>query len=163
MDGFLGNTLANLVGTFVGAALALWAALRSTKHAARERDRQLLQSVIDRMYRSRALRRDQYGGLGDSPQDWLDRERCARSVEVTRDRIAASSDGLSAGRPEVAILDNMHAACLRYMSHASRDPYNYVEALNILRAELLDQVEALCDENSTLTRRYPGDGTLETT
>lgn len=161
MDGFLGNLLATLVGTFLGAGLALWAAHAQAKRTDTVRDRRLTQSVIDRLYRSRALRPKQVGGVRGTEWDREDRKRCTASVITTRERIAYVSDELSVGAKASIELGRMHVACLRYLSREEREPAQYVSALMVLREALAKEVNALCDRDKQLQRRIPGAGDLE--
>ncbi len=160
MGGFWGNVIANLIGTFVGAGLALAIAQYLSSRGETMRDRRLVQSVIDRLHRSRALRPDQTGGQGDSPAISTDRQRCTESILTTRNRIAAVSDELSGRAKASGALDAMHLACLRYLSRVERDPHNYVDALMSLREALVVQVDALCASDKELHRRVPGGADL---
>lgn len=152
MDGFWSNALANLIGTFVGAGLALLTAFYSSLRDKKERDRRLIQSVIDRLYRSRALRPDQAGDDGDSE----DRKFCTDSILATRDRIATVSDDLSVRAMGFRALEAMYVACLRYLSRVRRNPNNYVDELMSLREALVVQIEALCASDKEMHRRLPG-------
>lgn len=156
MDGFWGNTLASLIGTFVGAGLALASTQYWTWRGERMRDRRLLQSVIDRLYRSRALAPDQTGGHGNSDRIDQDRIRCTRSVIATRNRIATVSDELSGHAKGTAPLNTMYVACLQYLTRADRQPDNYVDALMALRHVLEAQVDVLCSSEKGLHYRDPG-------
>jgi hypothetical protein len=156
MDGFLSNALANLIGTFVGAVLALAIALYLSSRDKKIRDRRLIQSVIDRLHRSRALRPNQTGGDGDSPAVTADREYCTKSILTTRERIAAVSDELSVRAKGFGGLEAMYLACLRYLSRGKRNPHNYVGELMRLREALVVQVDALCASDKELHRRLPG-------
>jgi hypothetical protein len=156
MDGFLSNALANLIGTSVGAGLALATALYLSSRDKKIRDRRLIQSVIDRLHRSRALRPNQTGGNGDSPDVTADREYCAKSILATRDRIATVSDELSVRAMGFGALEKMYVACLRYLSRVRRNPNNYVDELMGLREALVVQINALCKSDKEMHRRLPG-------
>jgi hypothetical protein len=160
MGGFTSNLVANLVGTFVGAALALlgtwWLARRHT--AARERSQ--LQGLVDRLYRSRAIAPDRSRPDQPlSPTEERDRERCAESIIATRDRIGGIADELSVYLAVVPVLDRMYIACLHYLEEAE-EPRHYVEALMTLRAEFITLLEELNTLVPALTMREPGSAYL---
>ncbi len=156
--GFLSNAAANLVGTLVGAGLAVWTAYIANSRSDRQRDRRLLQSLIDRLHWTRALRPNQVGGRGGSQRDAVDRDRCTRSIRKLRERIHVVRDGLSGRTAETPELDAMLLACLGYLRRETREPDDYVALLMRLRAALAREMDALCDKDQTLRRQVIGAG-----
>jgi hypothetical protein len=149
MDAFWENVAANIIGTFVGAGLALLTSFFVVRYGETKNDLRLLQALIDRLYRSRALRPGQVPVPFDSPEVRENERRCTKSVLATRGRIAITSDGLSSHSDAFDELDAMHVACLRYLNDVEDDRSRYIAGLMALRSELAPQVAALCE-------RYPG-------
>jgi hypothetical protein len=158
MSDFLSNTAANLVGTFVGAALALlsaWAVARRERARAEVRR---LQRLIDRIYRSRALVAVSNYPVQVDPlnQQEGDFRRVTASVLTTRDLIGEIMDYLDPQRPAVTILDDMYAAALEYLNTTEIDSRDYINELMRLREELVDGEQRLHRLHPKLILREPG-------
>jgi hypothetical protein len=159
MSGFLGNTAANLVGTFVGAGLALlsaWAVARRERARAEVRR---LQRLIDRIYRSRALVLVSDYPVQTDILDHLQQDdfrRVTASVLTTRDLIGEIIDFLDPQRPAAAILDDMYAAALKYLNTTEIDSPDYINELMRLREELVDGEQRLHRLHPKLILREPG-------
>lgn len=144
MGGFWENVASNVIGTFVGAGLALLTSYLVVRHGEAKNDTRLIQGLVDRLYRSRALRPNRPPVDYELPEIREDQRRCTKSVLTTRNRIAFVSDELSTHSQAFDELDRMHVACLRYLNAVDDEPSRYVDALMELRAELQPQLEQLC-------------------
>jgi hypothetical protein len=156
MTAFWESVASNIIGTFVGAGLALLTSFFIVRHGETRNDLRLLQGLIDRLYRSRALRPNQVTLPFDSPEVRENERRCAKSVLATRDRIAFTSDELSGHSDAFDELDRMHVACLRYLNDVEDDPSRYIGSLMTLRDELEPEVAALCARYGALRFREIG-------
>lgn len=156
MNAFWESVASNVIGTFVGAGLALLTTFFVVRHGETKNDLRLLQALIDRLYRSRALRANQVPGPFDTPEARENERRSTKSVLATRDRIALTSDELSGHSDAFDELDRMHVACLRYLNDVQDDPSRYIQCLMTLRSELAPEVERLCDRYHSLQRREIG-------
>lgn len=155
MNAFWESVASNVIGTFVGAGLALLTTFFVVRHGETKNDLRLLQALIDRLYRSRALRPNQVPGPFDAEARENER-RSTKSVLATRDRIAVTSDDLSGHSDAFDELDRMHVACLRYLNEVQDDPSRYIQSLMTLRSELAPEVEQLCARYRTLQWREIG-------
>ena len=156
MNAFWESVASNIIGTFVGAGLALLTSFLVVRHGETRQDLRLLQGLIDRLYRSRALRSHQVELPLDSPAARENERRSTKSVLATRDRIAFTSDELSGHSDAFDELDRMHVACLKYLNDVQEDPSRYIASLMTLRAELEPEVERLCARYRTLQYREIG-------
>jgi hypothetical protein len=159
MSDFLSNTVSNLVGTFVGAGLALLSAWGVARRERARSEIRRLQRLIDRVYRSRALVLVPDCPVQTSPLDDLqqrDFQRVTASVLTTRDLIGGITDSLDAGRPVVAVLDDMYAATLKYLNTTEVDSRDYVNELMRLRNELFAGEQRLQQLHPKLVLREPG-------
>lgn len=156
MDPFWESVAANVIGTFVGAGLALLTSFFVVRHGETKSDLRLLQSLIDRLYRSRALRAGQVENPFDSPASRENERRSTKSVLATRDRIAHTWDEVSGHSQAFDELDRMHVACLRYLNDVQDDPSRYISSLMMLRGDLEAEVRRLCDHHPSLTWRELG-------
>ena len=156
MGTFWESVAANVLGTFVGAGLALLTSYLVLRHNETRNDLRLLQALIDRLYRSRALRAGQVAVLQGTASDEDNERRSTKSVLATRDRIAVTSDELSSHSDAFDELDRMHLACLRYLNTVQEDRVGYVGALLRLRSELEPEVLALCARYPSLHYREVG-------
>jgi hypothetical protein len=159
MSAFWESVAANIVGTFVGAGLALLTSYLVVRHGETRNDLRLLQALIDRLYRSRALRSGQVTVPFDTPEARENERRSTKSVLATRDRIALTSDSLSRHSDAFDELDRMHLACLRYLNDVQDDRSRYIEDLATLRAGLEPEVAALCERYRALRWREIGSAT----
>ena len=156
MNAFWESVASNVIGTFVGAGLALLTSFFVVRHGETQNDLRLLQALIDRLYRSRALRPNQVPGRFDTAEARENERRSTKSVLATRDRIAVTSDGLSGHSDAFDELDRMHVACLRYLNEVQDDPSQYIQNLMTLRNELEPEVERLCSRYGSLRAREIG-------
>lgn len=156
MNAFWESVASNVIGTFVGAGLALLTSFFIVRHGETRNDLRLLQGLIDRLYRSRALRPNQVAVPFDTMEVRENERRCAKSVLATRDRIAFTSDELSGHSDAFDELDRMHVACLRYLNDVEDDPSRYISSLMTLRSELEPEVGALCARYGALKFRRIG-------
>jgi len=156
LETFWDGVLSNIIGTFVGAGLALMTSYLVVRHGETRNDLRLLQALIDRLYRSRALQAGQVPSPFESADEHENERRSTKSVLATRNRIAVTSDELSAHSDAFDELDRMHLACLRYLNTVQDDRSAYVAALLRLRAELEVEVVALCERYSALQYRDVG-------
>lgn len=155
MDAFWESVASNVIGTFVGAGLALLTSFFVVRYGETRNDLRLLQALIDRLYRSRALRPNQVATAFDTDARENER-RSTKSVLATRDRIAFTSDELSGHSDAFDELDRMLVACLRYLNDVQDDPSRYISSLMTLRGELEPEVERLCDRYRALQPRPIG-------
>jgi hypothetical protein len=156
MNAFWESVASNVIGTFVGAGLALLTSFFVVRHGETRDDLRRLQGLIDRLYRSRALRAHQVELPFDSPEARENERRSTKSVLATRDRIAFTSDELSGHSDAFDELDRMHVACLRYLNDVQEDPSRYIAGLMTLRGELEPEVERLCARYRALQYREIG-------
>ena len=156
MSAFWEGVASNVIGTFVGAGLALLTSFFVIRHSETRNDLRLLQALIDRLYRSRALRSGQLATPFDTPETRENERRSTKSVLATRDRIAFTSDGPSGHSDAFDELDRMHLACLRYLNDVQDDPSRYIAGLMTLRSELEPEIAALCMRYPTLHLREIG-------
>ncbi len=161
MDFWLG-LVSNIIGTFVGAGLALLTTFWVVRSGEKKNDVRLIQAVVDRLYRSRALRPGRVPGDYSLESVREDQRRGTKSVLATRDRIALTSDELSTHSNAFDELDAMHLACLRYLNAVEDDPSRYVEALMELRAELEPWLRRLCEVTKGVVWREIGTADLRT-
>jgi hypothetical protein len=164
MGGFTSNLVANLLGTFVGAGLALYGSWWLERRSVAARERSQLQGLVDRLYRSRALAPSRVRLRPDEPlsaAEVTDRERCAESIIATRDRIGSIAEGLSVHIGAAPLLDRMYVSCLHYLVQAER-PARYVDELMTLRAEVVLLLDELSTAVPSLTMREPGTAYPET-
>ncbi len=161
MGAFWESVASNVIGTFVGAGLALLTSFFVVRHGETKDDLRLLQGLIDRLYRSRALRPNQVAGP-DSPVDQENQRRSTKSILATRDRIAVTSDSLSGHSDAFDELDRMHIACLRYLNDVQDDPSRYISSLMTLRAQLEPEVARLCARYRALQWREIGAADVRT-
>ena len=157
MNDFLQNVGANLVGTFAGAALAVFTTWAIDRRNRRRNNEKQLQSLIDRIYRSRALAPHRTRPPGPlTPAEQLDFERCSLSVIGTRDRIALVSDELHQTAQVTEVLNDMYAECLTYLEASEAAPENYLREMMTLRGRLDRDLRKLCALVPSLAYRAPG-------
>lgn len=160
MGAFWESVASSVIGTFIGAGLALWTSFLVVRHQETKNDARLIQSLVDRLYRARALRPDRPPVDYGLPEIQEDQKRCTKSVLTTRNRIAFVSDELSSHSPAFDELDAMHLACLRYLNAIDEDPSRYVQLLAELRTELRPPLERLCSETRGVNWREIGTADL---
>jgi hypothetical protein len=158
MSGFWGNVIANLIGTFAGAGLALLSSWAITRRVARSNEAKLLQGTIDRLGRSRVFTHMDIEHSGAiSPEEEEDLRRSTESVLASRDYISRVITDLGIANPAVPILEEMHVACALYVRSIEEYPTEYVRALVDLRGVLLELERDLCRINTHLRLREPGE------
>jgi hypothetical protein len=160
MGTFWESVASSLIGTFIGAGLALLTSFLVVRHGENRNDARLIQSLVDRLYRTRALRPDRPPADYNLPEIQEDQKRCTKSVLTTRNRIAFVSDELSTHSQAFDDLDAMHLACLRYLNSIDEDPSRYVQLLLELRAELEPPLKQLCAETRDVHWREIGTADL---
>jgi hypothetical protein len=164
MNDFLQNVGANLVGTFAGAALAVFTTWALERRNIRRNQEKQLQALIDRIYRSRALAPDRARPAGPlSPAEQVDFERGSLSVIGTRDRVALVSDELHQTAEVTEVLNDMYADCLTYLEASATDHKIYIQELMTLRARLDRGLKTLCALRPSLVYRAPGTALTEST
>jgi septation ring formation regulator EzrA len=155
----LSNVVANLVGTFVGAGLALLIAWGVARRERRALEIQRLQRMIDRLYRSRALR-----SIPERPRrsiplntaEEVDLDRTTASILTTRSLIDEAANTFEAGSKSIPVLEDMYAATLDYLNSIEDDRRDYNNSLMRLRKALIAAEERLLELHPSLTLREPG-------
>jgi hypothetical protein len=163
MSGFWSNTISNLVGTFVGAGLALLSAWIIAKRGRTRSEAQSLQRLIDRIYRSRAYWPIPIGPVRINPlnaDEQADFERVTASILITRQVIEKAANSLDPKRKSVAILDDMYVATLKYLNATEIDACDYVNESMRLREELILSEQQLKGLHPKLIFRAPGTAEL---
>jgi hypothetical protein len=164
MSGFWSNTVSNLVGTFVGAGLALLSAWYvATRDRARS-EAQSLQRLVDRIYRSRAYWPVPIGPVRTHPlaaDEQADFERVTASILITRALIEKAADSLDPKRKSVAILDDIYVAILKYLNATEVNAHDYVNESMRLREELVLGEQRLKQLHPKLILRLPGTAELQ--
>lgn len=148
----------NLVGTFAGAGLALLSSWGLTRASTRRTEHRLVQSVIDRLARSRALTHqpvDQRGPLNTAQQE--DLRRSTESILATRQYIERVLADLAVGSHATPFLEDVYGACAIYLRRVETEPETYATALADLAARLAGSVRDLCRTDRRLVDRRPGE------
>lgn len=154
---FATDSLANLVGTFVGAVLAILSTWWYDRRSRKTGEIRSVQSVIDRIHRSRALRPDrtrQPGALSHAEQ--IDFERCSASVLATRDMAAQVKMEISVLVDLIPALEAIYVDCLEYLDMTESEPEAFIEGLMQLRRNLIFEIDELCELESRLESKSPG-------
>jgi hypothetical protein len=157
MTGFWADVAANLIGTFVGAGLALLSSWEVNRRAVRRKSSRSLQSVIDRLSRSRAFTHLPIETNNLTADVREDRERCTVSILNTREHIARVTSELSDWEPAEAVLEDMHGACALYLRSVENYPQGYVAALVDLREVLWALERKLGAIDPRLKLKRPGE------
>lgn len=151
MNAFWSSALANLLGTFVGAGLALLSAWWLARRTTRAREHQRLQGLLNHLSRMRALAPShRRRGEPLSPGWERDKERCGQSVLAARDRVGRVRDDLSIYRKVFPVLDDMYEHCLQYLSAEVHQPEEYQSALMNLRQKIVEDLRRLKHEVPSL-------------
>lgn len=159
MSGFWSNTISNLIGTFVGAGLALLTAWIIAKRNRARSEAQSLQRLVDRIYRSRAYWPRPVGPVRTNPlnaAEQADFERVTASILTTRELVERAANSLDPKRKSVAILDNMYVAVLKYLNATEVNACDYVNESMRLRKELMSSEQQLQKLHPKLIVREPG-------
>jgi hypothetical protein len=156
MSDFWSNTAANLVGTFVGAGLALLTALVVSRRERKLSEIQRLRRLIDRIYYSRAFRPLMDPPEKVDPLDEVDFKRTTDSVLITRRLIEDAANSVNPKRKSVEFLNSMYVAILYYLNETEEDPSSYQRELMRLRAELKEREQQLTQLYPQLTFKEPG-------
>lgn len=163
MSGFWSNTISNLVGTFVGAGLALLSAWIIAKRNQARSEVQSLQRLVDRIYRSRAYWPIPIGPERTNPlnvDEQADFERVTASMLITRELIEKAANSLDPKRKSIAILDDMYVAILKYLNATEVNACDYVNESMRLREELVLSEQQLKKLHPKLIFRAPGTAEL---
>src|SRR5262249_12941064 len=118
-----------------------------------------LQRLIDRIYRSRALKLVPTGPVQTDPLDEEqqgDFQRATASILVTRSLIEDSINFFDSKKDSITVLDEMYVATLNYLNVTERDPRTYNTELMRLRKELVTGEQRLKQLNPHLILREPG-------
>lgn len=158
MSGWWLDRSVNLVGTVVGALLALVSAWWRRRLQQRRDDGRLLQNLVDGLHRKRAFR--QVPVSDDQLVEWdeEDLQRCVDSVLGARRCIEEAAARLSTSTEVRIAMGDMHSACNRWLRRTRRRPGSHVIVLMDLRARLLKLKGEIVDEHRKLTLREPGGG-----
>jgi hypothetical protein len=157
VNDFVSNAGANIVGTFIGAGLALVSSWWLQRRSAVRADRRHLQGLVDRLYRSRAIAPGRSRTEGPlSELEVTDCERGTASIIATRDRTATVCDALTVLTGAIAPLERIYVHCLDYLDASTDDPSGYLEHLMELREKLQAEVDALVVVVPGLTGRELG-------
>lgn len=159
MSEFVSDAAANLVGTFVGAGLALltaWAVARRQQVIA---EIGKLQRLIDRIYRSRALTQVSQSARRSAPLDECERadfRRVTGAIFTIRGLIEEAANIFDSRAPAALVLDDMYGATLDYLNAVEIDDRDYVNEVMRLRKALLEGEMRLKQMHSKLVLREPG-------
>ncbi|WP_143590732.1 hypothetical protein [Thermoactinospora rubra] len=159
MDDFISNAAANLVGTFVGAGLAFLTAWAVARRQQALSEISKLQRLIDRIYRSRALRKVPRTAARSAELNEYERadcERVTRSIFTIRSLIEDAANTFNAGASTVSVLDDMYGATLDYLNAIEIDDRNYINEVMRLREALLEGERRLKQLHPKLVLREPG-------
>jgi hypothetical protein len=159
MSEFISDAAANLVGTFVGAGLALltaWAVARRQQVAS---EISKLQRLIDRIYRSRALTKVPYAARRSANLDEYeiaDLRRITGAIFTIRSLIEEAVNTFDSRAAAAPVLDDMYGATLDYLNAVEIDDRDYVNEVMRLREALLEgemRLKQICPQ---LVLREPG-------
>lgn len=160
MDDFFGNTLANIIGTFVGAVLAIFSARQAERRQQRSADFNELQRVVDRLADARALTKFP---KSSSPRTeplaahaLEDEGRVRASVLTLRRMLGDAIHNISKNDPSIPHLGEMQGACSRYLNYVELHPRDYENAVQHLRDRLYAGIYAICRNDTILRIREPG-------
>lgn len=156
---FLTEAGANLVGTFVGAVLAIVSAWVGYRIKQSRDEVRKLQRLIDRIYRSRALRpkpvtERRYTPL--SAEERVHHQYVTSAIFTIRHLIEEAANTFSPKAKATAVLDDMYAAVLEYLSATEADERNYLNESMRLREALAAAEVRLKAIHRGLVLREPG-------
>ena len=132
-SGFPSDSLASLIGAAVGIVLGLQVDRWKMRRDSKDRDRRLIQNLVNGLAGKRAFGHPDDIGLVDDPPD---RERCLSSILDARARIARVCDEVVALPEVVPILREMENDCMAYLNYVERHEDAYAVALIRLRDRL---------------------------
>jgi hypothetical protein len=156
---FLVDASANLLGTFVGAGLALLTAALVKRAEQRRSEMSRLQRLIDRIYRSRALTSKPMTAQRVTPLDAEARghfQRVTSSIFTIRNLIEEAAGTFHPKAAAVPVLDDMYAATLDYLNAIEVDDRDYVNESMRLREALIAGGARLKRLHGSLVVRDPG-------
>jgi hypothetical protein len=159
MSEFASDAAANLIGTFVGAALAFLTAWLFARRQRTQSEIGKLQRLFDRIYRSRALTeyaRTAPRAAALTELERLDSERITGAVFTIRSLIEDAANEFDARSPVVAVLDDMYGAVLEYLNAVEIDNRDYVNEVMRLRESLREGELKLKQLHPQLVFREPG-------
>ena len=155
---FWSDVVANLIGTFAGAGLALLSSWGLSRGARRRTEQRLVQSVVDRLARSRALTHQATDRTGElSPAERDDLRRSTDSILATREYVARVLADLGPRSRAAPLLEEVHGACAGYLRSVETVPEGYATALADLAGHLARTVGELSRADPRLTARRPGE------
>ncbi len=132
--------------------------------AARRRETRLLQSVIDRLARSRVFTHtdagDHVGALSTGQVE--DSRRSTESILASREHIALAMSELGADSGVRQILEDMYGACALFLRSVEDHPNGYVRAICDLREVLWGMERELHQLRPRLRLRMPGESAFPT-
>jgi hypothetical protein len=159
LSGFWADVVANLIGTFAGAGLALLSSWVLSMRVARRRETRLLQSIIDRLARSRVFTHtdvgDHVGALSAGQVE--DSRRSTESILASREHIGLAMSEFGADSDVRQALEDMYGACALYLHSVENDPNGYVRAICDLREVLGGMERELHQLRPRLRLKMPGE------
>lgn len=157
MSDFWSNLAANLVGTFVGAGLALISSHIATRNAARRAEAKRAQGIVDHISRARTFARTDYERSGPLSQAELDDlNRSTASILTIREHISRTLVEMRPVNPMIPILEDMFGACSLYLRSIEDDPSCYVRAIIDLRDALWQLETQIPQVNKSIVLWRPG-------
>jgi hypothetical protein len=156
---FLVDASANLLGTFVGAGLALLTAALVKRAEQRRSELTRLQRLIDRIYRSRALTQKPMTTQRVAQLSTEERghfQRVTSSIFTIRNLIEEAAGTFHPKATAVPVLDDMYAATLEYLNAIEVDDRDYLNESMRLREALIAGEARLKRLHGSLVLRDPG-------
>lgn len=156
---FLVDASANLLGTFVGAGLALLTAALVKRAEQRRAEMSRLQRLIDRIYRSRALTLKPTTSPRVAELSAEERghfQRVTSSIFTIRNLVEEAAGTFHPKAPAVPVLDDMYAATLDYLNAIEFDNRDYLNESMRLREALIAGEARLKRLHRSLVVRDPG-------
>ncbi len=156
---FLADAAANLVGTFVGAVLAILSAWAGYRIKQSRDEIRKLQRLIDRMYRSRALRPKPLTSRRYTPLNTEERghyQTVTSAIFTIRHLIEDAANTFSPKAKATPVLDDMYAAVLEYLNAIEVDDRDYLNESMRLREALVAAQARLKQLHAALVLREPG-------
>ena len=159
MDEFVAESLASLVGTFVGTALTVLATYLGYRVRRARTEVDKLQRLIDRIYRSRALAPKGTTARRFTPlagDEQSHQQRVTAAIFTVRHHIEDAANTFSPRAKAVPVLDDMYAATLEYLNATENDVRDYINESMKLREALIAGEARLKQLHGGLVLREPG-------
>ena len=156
---FLADAGANLVGTFVGAVLAIFSAWVGYRIKQSRDEIRKLQRLIDRMYRSRALRPKPSTPRRYTPltaEERVHYQNVTSAIFTIRHLVEDAANTFSPKARAIPVLDDMYAAVLDYLNAIEVDDRDYLNESMRLREALVAAEARLKTLHRGLVIREPG-------